>query len=136
MPLYVTSRGCVPAGRLSGPLVVSMRPVPAGLADRARAVTAPFTLAHGAPVHAGDPAALGIVDLDRPDHGDAVRLQPGDVPVFWACGVTPQALLLSARPTLAITHAPGHMFVTDLPDAALADGPVSSGPSRDVAQPG
>jgi len=116
--MYRTDRACRPAGRLSGPLVVSMRPVPAALVPTAVQVTARMPEVHGAPVHVGSPADLGIADLDRPDFGDAVDLRPGDVPVFWACGVTPQAALMASRPPFAITHAPGHMLVTDVPDSA------------------
>jgi len=116
--MYRTDRQCRPAGRLSGPLVVSMRPVPAHLVATAVQVTARMPQVHGAPVHVGSPQALGIADLDRPDFGDPVESEPGDVPVFWACGVTPQAALMASRPPFAITHAPGHMFVTDVPDAA------------------
>jgi len=116
--MYRTDRECRPAGRLSGPLVVSMRPVPGHLVATAVQVTARMPQVHGAPVHVGSPAALGIADLARPDFGDPVELQDGDVPVFWACGVTPQAALMASRPPFAITHAPGHMFVTDVPDAA------------------
>jgi uncharacterized protein YcsI (UPF0317 family) len=76
-------------------------------------VTARFVRAHGAPVHVGDPAAIGIADLDRPDYGDPVEVRDGELPVFWACGVTPQAVAERSRPELMITHAPGHMFVTD-----------------------
>jgi uncharacterized protein YcsI (UPF0317 family) len=116
VPMYVTNRRCQPAGRFSGPLVVSMRPVPEALVDIAIAVTACTPAAHGAPVHAGDPAALGIADLTAPDYGDPVDSEPGDVPVFWACGVTPQAALAAARLPFAITHSPGHMLITDIPD--------------------
>lgn len=115
--MYRTDRACRPAGRLSGPLVVSMRPVPGHLVATAVQVTARMPQVHGAPVHVGSPAALGIADLARPDFGDPVELADGDVPVFWACGVTPQAALMASRPPFAITHAPGHMFVTDVPDA-------------------
>ncbi len=115
--MYRTSVPCRPAGRLSGPLVVSMRPVPAALVATAVQVTARMPQVHGAPVHVGDPGGLGIADLAAPDYGDPVEAQPGDVPVFWACGVTPQAAVLASRPPLAITHAPGHMFVTDVPDS-------------------
>ncbi|MGY1742138.1 MULTISPECIES: putative hydro-lyase [unclassified Blastococcus] len=115
--MYRTSVPCRPAGRLSGPLVVSMRPVPAELVATAVQVTARMPQVHGAPVHVGDPGGLGIADLAAPDYGDPVEAAPGDVPVFWACGVTPQAAVLASRPPLAITHAPGHMFVTDVPDA-------------------
>ena len=114
--MYRTSWRCRDAGAVTGPLVVSMRPVPAGLVETAAAVTARFPAVHGAPVHVGDPAELGIADLDAPDHGDPVRLEPGDVPVFWACGVTPQAAVVESRPPLAIAHAPGHMLITDVRD--------------------
>lgn len=116
--MYRTNVECRPAGRLSGPLVVSMRPVPAGQVPTAVQVTARMPAVHGAPVQVGSPETLGIADLTVPDFGDPVELQPGDVPVFWACGVTPQAALMASRPPFAITHAPGHMFVTDVPDEA------------------
>jgi len=112
--MYVTSRACAPAGPFSGPLVVSMRPIPAGLVARATEITAKLPLAHGAPVHVGDPHAIGIADLSRPDFGDSVTVAPGEVPVFWACGVTPQAVAMEAKAELMLTHAPGHMFLTDL----------------------
>jgi uncharacterized protein YcsI (UPF0317 family) len=114
--MYVTDRPCRPAGRLRGPLVVSMRPIPAPLVATAVRVTAAMPEVHGAPVHVGAPAALGIADLDRPDFGDPVEVREDELPVFWACGVTPQAALMASRPPFAITHAPGHMFVTDAPD--------------------
>lgn len=116
VPMYVTDVACRPAGRLHGPMVVSMRYVPADLVGTAHDVTARMPAVHGAPVHAGDPAALGIGDLDRPDFGDRTDPHEGDVPVFWACGVTPQAAVMASKPPFAITHAPGHMFVTDVPD--------------------
>lgn len=116
--MYVTDRACRPAGRVRGPLVVSMRPVPAGSVDTARRVTASMPAMHGAPVHIGDPAALGIGRLDAPDFDEAAAFEPGDVPVFWACGVTLQAAVIESRPPFAITHAPGHMFVTDVRDGA------------------
>jgi uncharacterized protein YcsI (UPF0317 family) len=114
--MYRTNVDCRPAGRLSGPLVVSMRPIPARDVVTAVQVTARMPEVHGAPVHVGSPESLGITDLSQPDFGDAVDAQEGDVPVFWACGVTPQAALMASRPPFAITHAPGHMFVTDVPD--------------------
>lgn len=116
VPMYVTNRPCSPAGRLHGPLVVSMRPVPADTVARAASITALMPAVHGAPVHVGDPGALGIADLDKPDFGDAVVLRDGDVPVFWACGVTSQAAVMRAAPPFAITHEPGHMFITDARD--------------------
>ena len=116
--MYRTNVACRPAGRLAGPLVVSMRPIPAALVARAVLVTGRMPQVHGEPVHVGSPASLGIDDLSEPDFGDAVAFDDGDVPVFWACGVTPQAVLMASRPPFAITHAPGHMFVTDIPDSA------------------
>lgn len=116
--MYRTNVQCRPAGRLSGPLVVTMRPVPARQVPAAVQVTARMPAVHGAPVQVGSPETLGIADLTVPDFGDPVSPQPGDVPVFWACGVTPQAALMASRPPFAITHAPGHMFVTDVPDEA------------------
>lgn len=117
VPMYTTDRRCRPAGSISGPLVVSMRPVPAGRVADAVRITSRYPAVHGAPVHVGDPSALGITDLDRPDFGDPVELADGDVPVFWACGVTPQAAVMESRPSLAIAHAPGHMLITDARDS-------------------
>jgi uncharacterized protein YcsI (UPF0317 family) len=117
VPMYRTTVRCRPAGALAGPLVVSMRPVPAGQVPDAVRVTARYPAVHGAPVHVGDPGALGIVDLDAPDFGDPVEVRSGEVPVFWACGVTPQAVAMESRPPLAIAHAPGHMLVTDARDS-------------------
>ncbi len=112
---YISSIPCRPVGRLTGPMVVTMRPYRAAEALRAAMVTAEFPEGHGAPVHQGDPAAIGI-DLAQPDdNGNIVPpLADGEVPVFWACGVTPQAVLLEAKLPFAITHAPAHMFVTDV----------------------
>ncbi|CAN5561357.1 putative hydro-lyase [soil metagenome] len=114
VPMYRTNRMCEPVGRFQGPMVVSMRPIPADLVDLATKITGRFPAVHGAPVHAGDPAEIGIDDLSRPHWGDPPVAEPGDVPVFWACGVTPQAVALASKPDLMITHSPGHMFVTDL----------------------
>jgi uncharacterized protein YcsI (UPF0317 family) len=114
--MYVTNRLCKPAGRLHGPLVVSMRPIPEALVGTAVAVTGRMPAVHGAPVHVDDPEELGIADLSRPDFGDPVEVKPGELPVFWACGVTPQAALMASRPPFAITHAPGHMLITDARD--------------------
>ena len=118
--MWRTTTECRPAGRFHGPMVVSMRPIRSGDVAKAVTVTARFPSAHGAPVHVGDPAALGIRDLGRPDWGDPQPLGPGQVPVFWACGVTPQAVALASKPPFMITHSPGHMFITDLPNSALA----------------
>ncbi len=114
--MYLINRLCRPAGRLHGPMMVSMRPVPAAQVADAVTITARIPAVHGAPVHMGTPEALGIADISRPDFGDAVEIRGGEVPVFWACGVTPQAAVIASRPPFAITHAPGHMFITDIPD--------------------
>jgi uncharacterized protein YcsI (UPF0317 family) len=119
VPMYRTNLPCRPAGAFRGPLVVSMRPMTPAQAVTATRVCCRFPRAHGAPVHFGNPAAIGVRDLGRPDFGDPVAVRPGEVPVFWACGVTPQAAAVEARPPLLLTHAPGHMFVTDLRDAQL-----------------
>jgi uncharacterized protein YcsI (UPF0317 family) len=118
VPMYRTSIACRPAGRFAGPLAVSMRPYRPEQVERVREITARYPAMHGAPIHAGDPRELGIADLARPDFGDPPTIHPGEIPVFWACGVTPQLALAAARPEIAITHSPGCMFVTDLRDEA------------------
>jgi uncharacterized protein YcsI (UPF0317 family) len=117
--MYITNRPCVPAGPFAAPLVVSMRPLTPQQAVRATQVTTRFHLTHGAPVHFGAPEAIGIKDLSRPDFGDPVTIRQGEIPVFWACGVTSALAATSARLPLVITHAPGHMFVSDLRDEDL-----------------
>ena len=119
VPMYRTNIACRPAGVFRGPMVVSMRPLTPAQTVTATRICARFPRAHGTPVHFGDPAAIGIRDVGRPDFGDAVEVRPGEVPVFWACGVTPQAVAMEVRPPLMLTHAPGHMLVTDLRDADL-----------------
>ncbi|MDX2825710.1 putative hydro-lyase [Streptomyces ipomoeae] len=114
--MYVTERQCRPAGRVSGPMVVSMRPVPPERLAAAIRESSLLPAVHGGPVHCGEPAGLGIADLSRPDFGDPVAAEPDDIPVFWACGVTPQAAVMASRPPFAITHAPGQMFLTDARD--------------------
>lgn len=114
VPMYRTTLNCIPAGRFQGPLVVSMRPLKPADVIRAVQVTTHFPRSHGAPVHVGFPEAIGIRDLSHPDYGDAVPVHEGELPVFWACGVTPQAVLMASRPPFAITHSPGCMFVSDL----------------------
>jgi uncharacterized protein YcsI (UPF0317 family) len=120
VPMYRTSVATQRAGRFHGPLVVSMRPLRPADAIRAIQITSRLPAVHGAPVHIGFPEAIGISDLGRPDYGDAVPMEAGELPVFWACGVTPQAAIAAARPPFAITHAPGCMLVTDLRNARLA----------------
>ena len=120
VPMYITNIATRPAGMFSGPMVVSMRPIPQEQVVRAVQVTSRFPDTHGAPVHIGDPSAIGIRDLDAPEFGDPVEIRPGETPVFWACGVTPQAVALNCKPPLMITHAPGKMFITDRRDADYA----------------
>ena len=114
--MYRTDIQCTPAGPFHGSLVVSMRPLAPEHIERATRISEQMPAAHGAPVHVGEPAALGINDLAKPDYGDAVTIKPGEIPVFWACGVTPAEAILRAKLDVAITHEPGHMFVTDLRD--------------------
>ncbi len=120
VPMYRTSIETVPAGPFAGPMVVSMRPIPAGQVARAVAVTGRYPRVHGAPVHCGDPRAIGIADLAAPDYGEPTPVAAGEVPCFWACGVTPQVAIEAARPDLCITHAPGSMLLTDWANADLA----------------
>ncbi|OKH13000.1 DUF1445 domain-containing protein [Fischerella major NIES-592] len=116
VPMYKTSLNCMPAGVFSGPLVVSMRPLSPLDAIRAVQITSRFPKSHGAPVHLGDPNAIAIADINSPDFGDPVTIHEGEIPVFWACGVTTQTAIVQAKPEIAITHAPGHMFITDIKD--------------------
>lgn len=119
---FISSIQCNPAGRLHGPMVVSMRPIPAHQVARAVQVTSRFPMHHGAPVHIGDPAAIGIKDITKPDFGGPSDVLPGEVPMFWACGITPQAVALECKPELMLTHYSGHMFLSDIPsehDAVL-----------------
>ncbi len=117
--MYLTNIPCVPAGPFACNMVVTMRPMTPAQAIRATQVTTRFHLTHGAPVHIGDPGAIGIKDMNRPEFGDPVTIKPGEVPVFWACGVTSTVAAISPALPLVITHAPGHMFVSDLKDEDL-----------------
>jgi uncharacterized protein YcsI (UPF0317 family) len=119
VPMYRTDIACVPAGPFWGPMVVSMRPFNPAQAIRAIEITSRFPAVHGAPIHIGLPELIGIKDLAKPDYGDCVELRSDELPVFWACGVTPQAVIVVAKPSFAITHAPGRMLVTDLHNAQL-----------------
>jgi uncharacterized protein YcsI (UPF0317 family) len=120
VPMYETNIACTPAGRLKGPMVVSMRPMKPADAIRAVQICSRFPNVHGAPVHFGNPAAIGIHDISRPDYGDVAEVPEGEVPVFWACGVTPQAVLRESRMPFCITHAPGSMLITDIKNNQLA----------------
>lgn len=120
VPMYNTNIACKPAGRFHGNMVVSMRPFTPKDAIRMIQICSRFPSVHGAPIHFGDPAAIGISDINQPDYGDAVTIKQGEVPVFTACGVTPQAAIMAARPEFCITHSPGHMVVSDIPNSKLA----------------
>lgn len=117
--MYITSIPCVERGRFHGPMVVSMRPISRDRVELARRVTAELPLAHGAPVQIEDAEAIGVTDIAHPEFGDPIEIGPEEVPVFWACGVTPQSVIMAVRPPLAITHAPGHMFITDVEEAEI-----------------
>lgn len=112
--MYKTNIPCESAGVFQGPMVVSMRPMKPDEAIRATQITSRFPSVHGAPIHIGDPSMIGIQDINHPDFGDSVTIHEGEVPVFWGCGVTPQAVVMASKPELVITHAPGHMFITDM----------------------
>ncbi len=122
VPMYRTNIDTVPAGVFSGKLVVSMRPMTPAQAIRAVQITSRFPAVHGAPVHLADPAMIGIADISKPDFGDLPDIRPGEIPVFWACGVTPQVALEQARPDFCITHKPGCMLLTDIKNHAMATG--------------
>ncbi|MET0870963.1 MAG: putative hydro-lyase [Paeniglutamicibacter terrestris] len=117
VPMYKSNIRSVSAGSMSGPMVVSMRPIPASQVADAVRITSRYPAVHGAPVHIGNPEELGITDLSKPDFGDPVQIPSGYIPVFWACGVTPQAAVMESKPVLAIGHAPGHMLITDAKDS-------------------
>ena len=120
VPMFITNIPCTPAGRLSGPMVVSMRAVHYSKIPRAVLCTGRFPAVHGAPIHIGDPSQIGITDINKPNFGDPVEIRKDELPVFWACGVTPQAALMNSKPPFAITHAPGHMFICDGKDSDYA----------------
>ncbi|XME01380.1 putative hydro-lyase [Lachnospiraceae bacterium C1.1] len=119
VPMYNTNIKCSPAGVFSGNMVVSMRPIPHELVVKAAEITAAMPRVHGAPVHIGYPEAIGIKDINKVDYGDSVEIRDGEVPVFWPCGVTPQAVVMNSKPDFCITHAPGHMFITDVKNVNL-----------------
>jgi len=120
VPMFITHIPCKPAGLFHGPMVVTMRPIPSDKVTRAVQITSRYASVHGAPIHIGNPSTIGIKDPRKPDFGDPVTIKKGEVPVFWACGVTPQAVVMKTRPDLCITHAPGHMFISDLLNEELA----------------
>ena len=120
VPMYRTNIDCVPAGRFNAKTVVSMRPMKAADAIRAVQICSRFPAVHGAPIHIGDPSLIGISNINKTDFGEAVTIHDDELPVFWACGVTPQVAIETAAPTLSISHSPGHMLVTDLKNCKLA----------------
>jgi uncharacterized protein YcsI (UPF0317 family) len=120
VPMYRTAVPTTPAGPFHGPLVVSMRPLTPANAIRAIQITTRFPAVHGAPIHIGRPDLIGIKDIMKPDYGDPVAIEDDEIPVFWACGVTPQSVIAAAKVPFAITHAPGLMLVTDLMNKQLA----------------
>ncbi|MEO2267481.1 putative hydro-lyase [Pseudoalteromonas pernae] len=120
VPMYITNIPCQSAGPFKGNMVVSMRPMKPKDAIRAIQICSRYPKVHGAPVHFGDPAAIGIEDINTPDFGEAVTIKDGEVPVFWACGVTPQVAITNACPDFCITHSPGHMLVLDIKNTSLA----------------
>ena len=122
VPMFISGLRCVPAGRFQGPMVVTMRPIARAQLPVVLELSARYPHAHGSPVHVGDPAQIGVDDLARPDYGDPLEVKAEEVPVFWGCGVTPQAVAREARPELMITHEPGRMFITDLPREAAPGG--------------
>ncbi len=120
VPMFISSIPCKSAGVFHGPLVVTMRPIPSDKVTRAVQITSRYASVHGAPIHIGDPSTIGIKDLRKPDFGDPVTMKKREIPVFWACGVTPQAVVMETKPDLCITHAPGHMFISDMLNEELA----------------
>ena len=120
VPMFRTSIACTPSGPFQGPMVVSMRPLRPADAIRAVQITSRFPAVHGAPVHIGLPHLIGIGDITKPDYGDAVEVRADELPVFWACGVTPQAVIAAIKPDFCITHAPGAMLVTDVKNSTLS----------------
>lgn len=119
VPMYKTNIACEKAGMFHGNMVVSMRPIPYELVPRAVLATGSMPKVHGAPIHIGAPEVIGITDLYHPDFGDMVSIRDGEVPVFWPCGVTPQNVIMDSKPELCITHAPGHMLITDIKNVEL-----------------
>ena len=119
VPMFITNIPCVPAGVFHGNMVVSMRPLPYDQIVKSVLITGDMPRVHGAPIHIGDPSVIGIKDVMKPDFGDSVTINPGEVPVFWPCGVTPQSVVMNVKPDFVITHAPGHMLITDVKNISL-----------------
>lgn len=121
VPMYITNIPAASSGHFSGNITVSMRPMTMQQAIKATEITTHFKNVHGTPIHIGNPSEIGIENITNPDFGEPVTIKENEVPVFWGCGVTPQSVALDAKPELMITHAPGHMFITDVPDSQLSN---------------
>jgi uncharacterized protein YcsI (UPF0317 family) len=121
VPMFITNIQCRSAGIFSGPMVVSMRPIHVNNIVKTVQITTKYPRVHGAPIHIGNPKLIGINDIFNPDFGDPVEIKENEIPVFWACGVTPQAVAMDVKPEIIITHAPGHMFITDVKNHELGD---------------
>jgi uncharacterized protein YcsI (UPF0317 family) len=119
VPMFITNIECEPAGIFNGKMVVSMRPIHYEQVVKSAMVTGAMPKVHGTPIHIGDPSAIGISDINKPDFGDCVKIKEGEVPVFWACGVTPQSVVMNVKPKIVITHSPGHMLITDIKNIDL-----------------
>lgn len=120
VPMYNTNIPCKSAGIFSGNMVVSMRPMTTSQAIHAVEITSRYPRVHGSPIHIGNPATIGINDISKPDYGDSVTINDDEVPVFWACGVTPQAIVLNSKPIISVSHSPGHMLVTNIRNDSLS----------------
>lgn len=119
VPMYLTNIETSPAGIFSGKMVASMRPIPYSQIVKAVTITARVPKVHGSPIHIGNPEIIGIKDISKPDFGEPSTIREGEVPVFWCCGVTPQSVVMNSKPDFCITHAPGHMLITDIPEISL-----------------
>lgn len=119
VPMYMTNIECESAGIFNGKMVVSMRPIKPDQIVKAVTVTETMPKVHGTPIHIGDPSVIGIEDINKPEFGDAVTINEGEVPVFWPCGVTPQSVIMNVKPDIVITHSPGHMLITDVKNVEL-----------------
>lgn len=121
VPMYITNIPASTSGVFKGNITVSMRPMTMADAIKSTEITTQFKDVHGTPIHIGKPSEIGIQDINTPDFGDPVTIKNNEVPVFWGCGVTPQSVALQAKPEIMITHAPGHMFITDIKDSEMSN---------------
>lgn len=119
VPMYITNMETTPAGIFHGSITVSMRPMTRQQTIQATEITSHYRSTHGTPIHIGDPSLIGIKDLTQPDFGQPVQIYKDEIPVFWACGVTPQSVAIETKPDLVITHAPGYMLITDKKDISI-----------------